>query len=213
MNTQSIGRLASLVILGLGACDSSSGGTPQDGGNLSEAAIELFWSTYHDNAYAHIPEVQAALQGAIDKDPDNGELYAFLGATHFWHVGEYTRDPHPDLSVLQQDLPTAIQMFQRAAALDPNDDHLPGLIGVTIVHAGQLTHDATLIAQGDQILDIAVYRFPEYNSFNWWAAHNGDPKDSPTYQNALNHLWAAFDACAGASVDRTNPDATPYLYL
>ena len=56
-----------------------------------------------------------------------------------------TRDPNPDLNVLLQDLPTAVQAFQKAMDLDYSphpvgyvyNDHLPGFLGVTTVHVGQ----------------------------------------------------------------------------
>src|SRR5438132_11004891 len=47
----------------------------------SKAAIERFWSVYHGNQYSAIPQVQAQLQTAIKRDPDNSTLYALLGAT------------------------------------------------------------------------------------------------------------------------------------
>jgi hypothetical protein len=93
------------------------------------------------------------------------------------------------------------------------DDHLPGYLGITTVHLGQLANNNALIAQGDQMLDFAVYQFPEFNNFNRWAAHNTDPKDSATYQASLNSLWEALDACAETHVDRANPDLKPYLPL
>jgi hypothetical protein len=166
----------------------------------SEAAIERFWTVYHGNDYAAIPEVQSELQAAIGQDPNNPTLYALLGATHFWHIGEYTRDPKPDQNVLNQDMPTAAQLFQRALDLDyngehligyVNDDHLPGYLGITTFHMGQMANDPNLMAKGDQILDYAVYQFPEFNNFNRWAAHNIDPKDSATYKKALDSLFQA----------------------
>ncbi|HKA89355.1 MAG TPA: hypothetical protein VKE22_16925 [Haliangiales bacterium] len=222
MNTQSILRTALLIIVlpAAPACSSSDdsavpppadAGVPPGGG--TRAAIDLFWATYHGNDYARIPDVQAALQAAIDRDPNDAELYAYLAATHFWHIGEYKRDPHPDPAVLQQDMPMAAQLFQKASDLDPNEDHLPGFVGVTTVHAGQLANDPTLIALGDRILDRSVYRFPEFNNFNRWAAHNHDPKDSPSYRAALDSLWQLVDACVGASIDRSHPDLTPYVSL
>jgi hypothetical protein len=188
----------------------------------SDAAIERFWTIYHGNDYAAIPEVQAKLQAALQRDPNNVTLYALLGATHFWHIGEYTRDPKPDPNALQQDMPTAAQLFQRALDLDYNgqhligyinDDHIPGYLGITTVHVGQMSNDPGTIAQGDQVLDYAVYQFPEFNHFNRWAAHNNDPKDSATYKKALDSLWQGLDACVGGSIDRTNPDVGPYLNL
>jgi hypothetical protein len=188
----------------------------------SNAAIERFWTIYHGNDYGAIPTVQAELQAALNRDPDNAALYALLGATHFWHVGEYTRDAKPDLNVLQQDMPTAVHLFQKALDLDyngkhpigyVNDDHLPGYLGITMVHAGQMSNNPGTIAQGDQVLEYAVYQFPEFNNFNRWAAHNGDQKDSAAYKKALDSLWQGLDACVGGSIDRRNPDIGPYLHL
>jgi hypothetical protein len=188
----------------------------------SRAAIERFWSIYHGNEYSAIPQVQGQLESAIQHDPDNSTLYALLGATHFWHWGEYTRDANLNLGVLQQDLPTAVSLFGKALELDYygkhligyiNDDHLPGYLGITTVHLGQQNRDSDLIAKGDQMLDFAAYQFPEFNNFNRWAAHNTDSKDSVSYKKALDSLWQALDACAGTTIDRSNPDLKPYLSL
>jgi hypothetical protein len=85
---------------------------------VSNAAIEKFWAIYHGNDYDAIPETQEQLENAIRHDPDNPTLYALLGATHFWHVGELTRDPKPDQNVLAQDMPTAAGLFQKALDLE-----------------------------------------------------------------------------------------------
>lgn len=189
---------------------------------VSEAAIQGFWKIYHGNNYEAIPEAQEQLEQAIELDPDNPTLYALLGATHFWHVGEASRDPKPNLTVLAQDMPTAASLFQKALDLDyysphltgyVNDDHLPGYWGITMVHTGQLAQNPSLIAKGDGILDFAAYEFPEFNNFNRWAAHLTDAKGSDTYKKALDSLWQGLDACAGSKVDRTNPDLKPYLSL
>jgi hypothetical protein len=189
---------------------------------ISNAAIEKFWAIYHGNDYDAIPETQEQLENAIRRDPDNPTLYALLGATHFWHVGELTRDSKPDQSVLAQDMPTAAGLFQKALDLDYyspqamgyiNDDHLPGYLGITTVHTGQQYGDQSLIAKGDQLLDFAVYEFPEFNNFNRWAAYNTEPRDSATYQRGLDSKWQAIDACIGTPIDRTNPDMKPYLQL
>jgi hypothetical protein len=202
-----------------------------DGGPIAEeahhagtsvAAIEKFWAVYHGNDYDDIPAVQAELERALRHDPNNFTLYALLGATHFWHVGEYKRDPKPDPNVLRQDMPTAASLFQKAYELDYyghhlighiNDDHLPGYWGITTFHTGQQFMDPSLMAKGDKILDYAVYQFPEFNNFNRWAAHNTDPRDSETYKKALDSLWEGIDSCIEGSIDRANPDLKPYLHL
>jgi hypothetical protein len=84
---------------------------------------------------------------------------------------------------------------------------------ITTVHAGQMSNDPNLIAQGERTLDYAVYQFPEFNNFNRWAAHNTDPKDSASYKKALDSLWQGLDACVGGGIDRANPDVGPYLTL
>jgi hypothetical protein len=81
---------------------------------------------------------------------------------------------------LQQDLPTAVQLFQKALTLDyaqhpigyVYNDHLPEFLRVTTVHVGQGTSDPSLIAKGDEMLDYSVYQFPEFNNFNRCAPHN-----------------------------------------
>ena len=82
-------------------------------------------------------------------------------------------------------MPQAMSEFGRALDLDYytnhfiayiNDDHLPGYLGITTVHLGQMTNNPDLIAKGDQTLDFAVYQFPEFNNFNRWAAHSTESK-------------------------------------
>jgi hypothetical protein len=188
----------------------------------SNTAIADFWQVYHGNAYDRIPEVQVELESALQKDQINAQLYALLGATHFWHIGEYTRDAHPDLNVLQNDMPTAASLFNKAFHLNyygphpigfVNDDRLPGYWGITMFHTAKQVNDAKLMATADATLSYARYQFPEFNSFNYWAAHGSDPKDSDTYKQALEALWQGIDACVQGSVDRNDPDLKPYLYL
>ena len=195
---------------------------PERDCRASEAAIKRFWSVYHGNDYNDIPQVQSQLQSAIEYDPGNPTLYALLGATHFWHIGEAARDPIPKDPALAQDMPDAVDLFSKALDLDYytkhligyiTDDHLPGYLGITTVHLGQMSGNQDLVAKGDQLLDFAVYQFPEFNNFNRWAAHNTDSKDTDTYKKSLDSLWQALDACAGTTIDRTNPDLKPYLYL
>jgi hypothetical protein len=142
-----------LILLGIaGAAHSSAREDGQSAlaGVISSAAIERFWDIYHGNDYDAIPEAQARLKEALRFDAKNATLYALLGATYFWHIGEYTRDPKPDMNVLAQDMPTAVRFFQKAVDLDyssehligyVNDDHLPGYLGITTVHAGQMSND------------------------------------------------------------------------
>jgi hypothetical protein len=222
-----LGVAALFCFIGLAESSSTKGGLPvaapdDESAGISRAAIEKFWTIYHGNDYTAIPEVQRGLETAIQFDPGNPTLYALLGATHFWHVGEFTRDPKPQPSVLAQDMPTARSLFQKALDLDYysshpidyiNDDHLPGYLGITTVHTGQQYNDPNLIAKGDQLLDFAVYQFPEFNNFNRWAAYNTDPRDSDSYKDGLDSLWQAIDACIGTQIDRTNPDMRPYLQL
>jgi hypothetical protein len=76
-----------------------------------------------------------------------------------------------------------------------------------------MSNNPNIIAQGDQMLDYAVYQFPEFNNFNRWAAHNTDPNNSDSYKKALDSVWQGLDACAGTTIDRNNPDIGPYLHL
>ena len=220
---------ALFTLIEVGHTSGANGGqsvpAPDNQGNgVSRAAIERFWTIYHGNDYDAILEVQKELEAAIESDPNNPTLYALLGATHFWHVGEESRDPNAeaDRKIFALDMPAAAALFQKALDLDYytphlighiNDDHLPGYLGITTVHTGQQYRDPNLIAKGERILDFAVYQFPEFNNFNRWAAHLDDPRDSETYRKALDSLWQAVEACIGTKIDRANPDMKPYLGL
>lgn len=206
--------------------DAAGGGVDAAGSRdpeaLARAAILEFWAVYHGNDYGAIAETQAALRAAMEQNPDNPILPALLGATHFWHISERERDPQPDPDVLARDLPDAVELFQRAVDLDTggdhlpgyvHDDHLPGYTGVTTVHLGRAAGDAELMAAGKELLDHAIYQFPEFNGFNLWAAFNDEPKDSDAYREALDALWNSLDVCVTETLDRSNPDMTPYLHL
>lgn len=219
-------RIFSVVLIG-GALLATAGFTWFSDGddatpNPSQAAIERFWQVYHGNDYPQIPQVEEQLQQSIQLDPRNPTLHALLGAAHFWHIGEFTRDPDQRDPALVQDMPDAVAQFTLALDLDYytrhlpgyiNDDHLPGYLGITTVHLGQMTGDPALITKGDQVLDFAAYQFPEFNNFNRWAGHNSDGRDTASYREALDSLWQGLDACTGTTVDRTNPDLKPYLGL
>jgi hypothetical protein len=217
-------RIALLVfgLAALLACAGFTWSSAPGAPGLSQAAIDRFWQVYHSNDYSSIPQVEAQLLHAIENDANNPALHALLGAAHFWHIGEAARDPNRNDPALADDMPDAVVHFGQALTLDYytrhslgyiNDDHLPGYLGITTVHLGQMTNDPGLIAKGDQLLDFAVYEFPEFNNFNRWAAHNTDAKDSPAYEKALDSLWQGLDACAGAKVDREDPDLKPYLNM
>jgi hypothetical protein len=197
--------------------------TQEAGSRSSSAAVARFWAVYHGNDYGQIPQIQKELSSAIQDDPNNPTLYALLGATHFWHIGEASRDAIPDDPQFTQDMSDAVDLFGKALQLDYYtrhpigyiyDDHLPGYLGITTVHLGQPpANDPDLIAKGDHILDFAAYQFPEFNNFNRWAAHLTDSKDSDSYKQALESLWDGIDACIGTKIDRANPDVKPYLNL
>jgi hypothetical protein len=84
----------------------------------STRAIQRFWAVFHGNDYAAIPALQQQLEAALQWDPENVTLTALLGATHFWHAGEYRRDPSPNQSVLAGDMRDAVQLFKKALYLD-----------------------------------------------------------------------------------------------
>jgi hypothetical protein len=90
----------------------------------SDAAIERFWTVYHANDYGAIPGVQAELHAALNRDPENATLYRCSARPTSGTSASNARDPKPDSSVLQQDMPLAVQLFQKALDLDYNGRHL-----------------------------------------------------------------------------------------
>jgi len=116
--------------------DDAPGQSAADGGaaldrrdGRQEERVELFWSIYHGNDYC-ASRRRKCIQAAIGRTPMT-ELHGLLAATHFWHAASRGRDSPPGYQVLKGDLPAAVQLFEAGAALDPNDDHLTGFVGVT----------------------------------------------------------------------------------
>ncbi len=219
-------RLATVALVATALLVSAGFAWRPDPGDspATQAAIDRFWQVYHGNDYNGIPQVEAQLEQALAQDPNNATLHALLGASHFWHIGEartlvpQSAGPGARAGCAQrgdQFRPGAYAQLLHAPRprFHQPGDHLPGYLGITTVHLGQMSDDAALIARGDQLLDFAAYQFPEFNNFNRWAAHNTESKDSASYQKALDSLWQGLDACAGAKVDRDNPDLKPYLNL
>jgi len=204
-----------LAVTVAAACssDAPKAGSDQADSRYGRSAIADFWYVYHHNDYAQIPAVEAELEDAIAEEPGDGTPVAYLAAAHWWHVSEHDRDPTLSRDVLVGDFISAVDLFGQATTLSPDDDHLPGFLGVTMVHLGVAANRPDLVAQGDQIIDEAVARYPEFNNFNRWAAHNADPKDSAAYAKSLDSMWQLIDACIGKTIDRSNPDVTPYLHL
>ena len=108
----------------------------------SQAAINGFWTAYHGNDYAAIPQVQTELKQALENDSDNPTLHALLGVHAFWHIGEAARDRNPQDPALEGDMTEAVSNFSKALDLDYyrkhsigyiNDDHLPGYFGIITV--------------------------------------------------------------------------------
>ena len=172
----------------------------------SKAAIERFWSIYHGNQYNAIPQVQAQLQGAIQHDPDNSTLYALLGATYFWHYGEYTRDTNLNLAVLQQDLPNAVSFFGKALdtrLLRQTPDRIyqrrpPTRIPGNHHRASQASKTRTIRISSQKATRcsiFAAYQFPEFNNFNRWAAHNTDARKTATAYKKVARLALAGPGC------------------
>jgi hypothetical protein len=201
MNKLSFVLLASLA--GAAACSSDDDDQPP--------ATTRFLSDFHASRYSHAAARAAELDQAAEADPGHGRLSFDRALAHNWHLQEWRRDPNPDPAALQAEGQSLLGMFQTAYENNPDDHRVGCFYGLQLVGAGRATANDALVQQGIAVLERAVEGWPEFNGFCLGLAYDQLPASHPDYAKALDAAFANVDICVDQSIDRDNPDITPYL--
>jgi hypothetical protein len=184
------------------AADESSGTTAAE---PQHPAVAAFWAAFLAEDYAGLGDVIADLDAAIDESPDDPEIVLIRAHAHLWRLAEWTRDPMQDPTLQIVSAMAALESFTHARELSPDDGRIPCWLGVMEVNTGKVLGDDTMIAQGKADIDAAVDAFPEFALFCRMLVNEGEPYDSPEFQQAVDDVWTTLDACEGAPVDRDHP--------
>ena len=210
--------IALALTLTLSACSSDSptgadaGGT-SPGPDAAGAAdpAQVFYGDFHASRYSRAGADAEALDAFMTAHPDAGDASIVRGLAHLWHLVEFGRDPSQDPSSIPAEAMATLTAFQQARANNPDDPRVNCWLGVTLVNAGRQIGSDDLVQQGLATLDRGVEAYPEFNLFCRSLAYDNLPASDPDFDNAVNALWQTVDRCYGDTVDRTDPDITPYL--
>ena len=182
-----------------GAADTSTGDEPQ------HPAANAFWTAFLAEDYAGLAQVIADLDAAVEESPDDPQLVLLRAHAHLWRLAEWARDPDQDPTLQIVSAMAATQSFTHARELSPDDLRIPCWLGVMKVNTGKVLGDDALISEGKADVDAAVDGFPEFALFCRMLLNEGEPYDSPEFQQAVDDVWTTLDLCEGAPVDREAP--------
>ena len=173
---------------------------------LAARADELFWRVLHTGAYERIPEALGALKAAYVADPHDAVTAAHIGFLHIWRLSERTRLPGGGGAEITDHAALGRKYFEEAVRLDPGDARYLGFYAGLLMSEGSIHKDDKLMRRGFFTMQDAVTAWPEFNLFTAGFVAGLQPHDSAMFRRGLDALWRNADLCAGAPVDRDNPD-------
>ncbi|HEY8072783.1 MAG TPA: hypothetical protein VIF62_01705, partial [Labilithrix sp.] len=199
--------LSTIGVAAVSACSSSNAGGPQVS---PKQAQDDFVATFTRGAYDQVDAQLAALDAAYQQNPNDPRTTVLLGLANLWGVAEGAR---VNLSGARQGQLAldGLHYLDLAAQLNPDDARIPGWIGTVSVRIATATNDARLLQDGIASVDQGMSRFPAFNGFPEMIVHSLSDATSPDYDKGLESGWAVMGACAGTTIDRTNPDFSPYM--
>jgi hypothetical protein len=179
----------------------------------SEAAIkadDLFWNTFHNGEYDQIQTVLEALTAAYLQTPNDAKTAAHIAWLHNWRIAERAR-MNAIPATITDDTMLARRYFQEAADLDPSDARVRGFLAGHILAEGSLHKDERLTRAGYFMMLDAIEAWPEFNLFTGGYVMSRLPADSSQFRDGLEWQWQTLDLCIDGTLDRTNPDYSPYM--
>jgi hypothetical protein len=177
----------------------------------SSPAIAGFWTALHAGDWASSATVIAQLQAETVANPSDSVRAEYLGLATTWRLAEAGRDPSGQGAIEMTEGPLAGQYLQAAYMLDHTNLFSEGFLGITTVDEGIITKTPSLLTQGFGLIEQAAATSPMFSGFTHAFATHMLPSTDPNVAAGLAALWTGFDYCVGTTLDRQNPDYTPYL--
>ena len=177
-------------------------------------ADKLFWRLMHGEDYYHFDTTVSKLDAAQSQDPSDVYTHAHIGWANFWAIAEGVKSGFVPAANSLEYLQNAERAFAQATELAPNEPRILGFLGYSRISLGNATQDFNILAQGQMDIARSIELWPEWAYFG--AAYGLDvyaPYTSPQFNQALNYYWSNVDVCVNATIDRQNPDLTPYMNL
>lgn len=179
---------------------------------LSQQAEQKFWTTLHQGRYEDIPKVEYLLTAAYLENPNDPSLAAHLGFLHIWQIAERQRLEKLDPRIVDH-IVLARKYFSDAVELAPDDARFLGFYGDSMLAEGKIFHDQRQQVKGYFILKDAINAWPEFNYFTAGYVMTILPAKDEHFKEAVEWQWKTLNLCASETVDRANPDFSPYMKL
>ncbi len=173
----------------------------------AEAARQVFWTAFHSQRYADIPNVAEALTAAYLRNPADAGLALLIGHTHLWKAAERSRDPAAGAAITDE-LVLASFYFREARGMQPDDHRISGWLASTELALGALHGDEPNRRRAYFALKQAARDHPEFNHFTLAYVLSRLPAGDPRLRDAVESMWSALDACVDRKVDRHDPDVS-----
>lgn len=170
---------------------------------LAEKAIGSFWNALHEGAYEQLPQVTELLTAAYLEHPRDPEVALLLGHAHLWQLSERVRAPRR--ATITEHAVLAEKFFSEAHRLDPEDHRILGWLGGVQMAVGGIHQDERKRREGYFTVKEGVEKFPEFNEFSLSFAMAGLPRRHERFSEVVEAMWRNADVCAGAPLDRKNP--------
>lgn len=179
---------------------------------LAATAEKNFWDTLHTGKYAKIPETVTLLSAAYLENPNDPSLAAHLGFMHIWKITERAREKTIPPTITNEII-LAKKFFEDAVELAPNDARFLGFYGDSLLVEGDIFHNERQQVRAYFKLKRAISMWPEFNYFTaGYPMSIKDPHSKP-FKEGLEWQWKTLSLCAGTTINKNNPDFTPYMSL
>jgi hypothetical protein len=187
--------------------DTTPAEAPTGSAQTTPAAQQEFWTAIHAADYANVDAIIKDLQADFDTTPQDSRRAEFVGLADVWAASESYRNPATAPQV--QMTHDASQSLQTAVKLDPTNYFAAAFLGVGMVDEGRATKNDALATQGWNLIEQATADRPTFAGIIKLFGTRTFAASDPRVQEAIEGMWAGFDACIGGKLDRTNPDYTP----
>lgn len=219
---QSASLVAIVAAAVLAACSSSSSTSddpPQSQPDAGGAAagkpeIAAFWSAFNAGDYAKADGVAKALDAAATAHPQDAEYAEYAAMGHLFQVTEARQlDPAQAASIQMNGEPLIEKWLGTANKLDPKSFFVTGFLANGLVDSSVFSQMPALETQGLGLIEQTKAGNPVFYNFVKMYETRLLPPDDPAVAAGVEAMWNLFDICIGGTLDRKNPDYTPYLAL
>jgi len=180
-----------------------------DGGAADEFAkpapveVAAFREAFETERYDLLPALITDLETAAERQPEDAKVALTLALANLWGAAEIGRvggDPAREANHAF----AALEEFERARTLAPDDARIDGFIGAVQVRVGVAIGSADLVERGLAEIEGGIARHPEFNGFVKLLVLSPFPGDTEHFASAFDAIRLTMDAC-GLPVNEETP--------